>query len=188
MNGGPLPPVAEIDAQAEDSTNINHRPSDTETSTSHDQEFEFAENEDSYTKLVNALYTQSSKKMMKLKKGLSIVEYCPFYFRCLREIDKLDEHAIIQSFAHEFNFNRIFTCEMYAPQTCSVGRRFFFHTQDHKYKLMQISNWQKVAYLDLLLPIYEHVKQGYFSDRSSSRGLPRAYGCHQSLLQRIYGV
>ena len=94
INRNSLPEVAETDSQADSSTNINHRPSDASTKDD-DQAFEFAEDEDSYTKLVNALYTQSSKKVMKFKKSISIVEYCPFYFRCLREIDKLDEQSII---------------------------------------------------------------------------------------------
>lgn len=83
------------------------------------------------------------------------------YFRSLREVDKMDDSELMRSLSHEFNFNKIFTCDLKQKSTKNIEQsRYYFFTHDHKYKLVQISKSERVNCLDLLNDLYEHIKSG----------------------------
>lgn len=151
--------------------------------------FNFDGDVNSYTKLVNTLFNQNNKKLVAMRHKMSITSYCPLYFRSLREIDKLDDSELMRSLSHEFNYNKLFTCDLKAMPNKPERTRFYFHTHDHKYKLVQISKRERVNCLNLLQHLYEHIRSGTQSDSPSSQiGYQRKERFNQCLLQRIYGI
>jgi len=123
--------------------------------------FNFDHDVNSYTKLINILYNSGHKHLINMKRKINITNYCPLYFRSLREIDKMDDSELMRSLSHEFNFNKMFTCDLKQRAANSKEySRHYFYTHDHKYKLVQITKSERVNCLDLLHDMYEHIKNG----------------------------
>ena len=64
---------------------------------------------------------------------ITIKNYQPLYFRSLREVDKIDDSELMKSLTHEFNFNKLFTCNLQQRKSNSRRSRHYLFTHDHKY-------------------------------------------------------
>ena len=89
----------------------------------------------SYTHFVNIIFNQNNIKLFELNNQINITSYCSLYFRSLREVDKLEDSKLIRSLANEFNFNKMYTCDLNHYPNRPECSRFYFFTHDHKYKI-----------------------------------------------------
>ena len=128
-----------------------------------------------YTKLVNILFNQNSKKLQQLR--IVNKNYQPLYFRSLREIDKIDDSELMRSLSHEYNFNKLFTCDLHRNISSPMRSRHYFFTHDHKYKLVQISHIEKNNFLAMIKSLYEHIKNEQYENDSFSKNKTRFNNC-----------
>lgn len=101
--------------------------------------------------------------------NIVVKNFQPLYFRSLREIDKIDDSELMRSLTHEYNFNKLFTCDLQRNVTRPRKCRHYFFTHDHKYKLVQMTHAEKNNFCVLIKHLYEHIKNEHYENDSFSR-------------------